>query len=503
MSKSREPDILEVISDLSSDEIFTPPAVANAVLDLLPEDVWSQPDLRWLDPGSKTGVFLREATKRLLKGLEAEIPDEHERLVHILTEMVFGIAITDLTGLMSRRSLYLSKDASGPKSAVTFPTSLGHIWMGRVEHTYVSGRCTICGAGEAEFEREGRENHAYGFIHESGRKAIEELFEMKFDVVVGNPPYQMTGGGGGTNDTPLYDAFVEQAKALSPRYITMIIPSRWMAGGRGLDTFRKESLNDSRFRKIVDFAKVTDVFPSAADFEGGVQYFMWDRDNPGPCEVRYHLAGTVIGPTERKLNEFEIFIRDERAVSILHKVLSKSEPSFSDLMTGDTPFGLATNFADYALARFEGSIDLHVSLKGRRSVVYTDRAVALKNKHLIDVWKVLLPKAYGERGAVPANILGPTLVAAPGSACTQTYLVAGPFDSKGEAESVQVFLRTKFARFVISLRKITQDLLRSTYTWVPQQTWDRSWTDEELYEKYGITEGEQAYIAEMVKEMPA
>lgn len=503
MTSMREPDVLEVISDLSSDEIFTPPSVANAVLDLLPASVWSDPTLRWLDPGSKTGVFLREAACRLLKGLEDVIPKEVERLEHILTEMLFGIAVTDLTALMSRRTLYLSKEASGEKSAANFDDSRGHLWMGRVEHTYVNGRCSTCRAGQDDFEREGCENHAYAFIHESGRKAVEEVFEMSFDVIVGNPPYQMTGGGGGTNDTPLYDQFVDQAKSLNPRYISMIIPSRWMAGGRGLEGFRKDSLTDKRFRKIVDFAQVTDVFPSAADFEGGVCYFLWDRDNPGNCEVTYHLGGVTLGPTERQLDEFDIFIRDERAISIIHKVLAKSETSFGEIMTGDTPFGLATNFADYALAPFKGSVGLHVSDKGRRKLVYTDRANIAKNTQLIDTWKLLLPKAYGERGAIPANVLGPTLVAAPESACTQTYLVAGPFSSEDEAESAQRYLATRFARFLISLRKITQDLLKSTYTWVPQQTWDRDWTDEELYAKYGITEDEQTYIAQMVREMAA
>lgn len=341
---AREPDVLEVIGDLSSDEVFTPPRVANAMLDLLPDQVWRDPYLRWLDPGTKTGVFLREITKRLMVGLEEEIPDQQERLEHILREQVFGIAITQLTAWISRRTLYCSKDATADPAPVKMPTPDGNVWFQRVEHKYnQNSRCDECGASREQMESPDGDNHAYGLIHAQGRKTISEEFDMQFDVIVGNPPYQMTGGGGGTNDTPLYNLFVEQARELNPRYITMIIPSRWMAGGRGLDHFRASMLNDTRMRTLVDYENAHDLFP-AVGINGGISYFLWERDNPGPCRTSYHRQGESTDPVERRLDEFDVFVRDPRAVSILRKVRAASPASFADLVSGDTPFGLSTNF---------------------------------------------------------------------------------------------------------------------------------------------------------------
>lgn len=498
-----QPDILEVIGDLSSDEVFTPPRVANAVLDLLPDEVWSDPDLRWLDPGAKTGVFLREVTRRLMVGLAETITDEQDRLDHILHNMVFGAAVTELTALMSRRTLYCSKDATGPHAASRMPTADGNVWFARIEHPYdKNGRCPECSASKEQMERHNSENHAYGFIHAAGREAIEKEFEMKFDVVIGNPPYQMTGGGGGTNDTPLYNLFVEQAKALNPRYISMIIPSRWMAGGRGLGDFRAEMLGEKRLRTIVDYPNSVELFP-AVDLESGICYFLWDSEHSGDCEVTLVRDQKVHGPHPRTLDEYDIFIRDARALDILKKVQAKGEASFEDLLTGDTPFGLASNYSGYKKGAkpTNGEVRIYVTSSGKRETGAMRRDLVTKNTQLIDPWKVLLPKAYGERGAIPAVVLGPPLIASPRSVCTQTYIAAGPFASKAAAESAESYLKTRFLRFLVSLRKITQDALRSVYRWVPQQEWDHAWTDEELYAKYGITEDEQAYIAEMVREM--
>lgn len=506
LQTSSQPDILEVIADLSNDEVFTPPKVANAVLDLLPEEVWSDPTLRFLDPGCKTGVFLREITKRMMGGLAETFPDEQERLDHILRNQVFGIAITELTAHMSRRTLYCSKRADGEHSIVTMSSAAGNVWFERVEHDYRNGRCQECGASKEQMERDNRENYAYAFIHESGRKQVAEEFEMKFDVIVGNPPYQMAGGGGGTNDTPLYNHFFDHAKALNPRYITMIMPSRWIAGGRGLDEFRAGMLKDQRLRHLVDYPNATELFPGV-DIKSGVCYLFWDRDNPGTCSTTVVRGQDVSGPTDRLLGEYDIFIRDERALEILHKVEALAEPSFIEILSGDTPFGLATNFRGYAKrAPRKGEVVVHASTNGTRHEGALNRSEISKNVSLIDEWKVLLPAAGpGNSGGhvLPDMVLGRPVVAAPGSVCTQTYIVAGPVGSKLAGESIESYLRTRFLRFLVSLRKISQHAFRSTYTWVPQQTWDRAWTDEELYEKYGITEEEQAYIAEMIREMSA
>ena len=500
--QTNQPDILDVIANLSNDQVFTPPRIVNAVLDLLPTEVWIDPTLRWLDPGAKTGVFPREITKRLMVGLADAIPKEKARLHHILVGMVFAVATEEITGMMARRSLYCSKDASSESSVSPFTDPAGNVWQKRVEHSFNDkGTCTECRGTREQLELPGRDNKAYGFIHADGRAKIEKEMNMKFDVIVGNPPYQMTGGGGGTNDTPLYNAFVDNAMALNPRYISMIIPSRWMAGGRGLDDFRARMLNDKRLRHLIDSAQMENLFPGV-DFEGGVCYFLWDRDNPGDCRSTFIQGDVTVGPVTRNLAEFDVFVRDERALEILRKALKKNEPSIMDLVSGDTPFGLPTNFAGYRKSgRQPGDLKLLMNQGGKRVEHWVANEVIRKNRKLIGGWKVLVPKAYGERGAIPAQVLGPTLIAGPRTVCSQTYLCVGTFDTKSEAESFVSYLSTRFFRFLVSLRKISQDALRSTYTWVPQQKWDHTWTDAELYKKYGITSDEQGYIDAMIKDM--
>jgi site-specific DNA-methyltransferase (adenine-specific) len=163
---------------------------------------------------------------------------------------------------------------------------------------------------------------------------------MKFDVIVGNPPYQMSDGGYGRSASPMYHKFIQQAKKMNPRYLTMIIPSRWFGGGNGLDDFRKEMLEDSRIRKLVDYENVSECFPGV-DIAGGICYFLWDRDNKGLCEVKNILNGkkTI---SERNLNEFEIFIRNVNALSIIHKVISKKEKTMDEQVSSSKPFGLRT-----------------------------------------------------------------------------------------------------------------------------------------------------------------
>lgn len=512
--RGRNPDVLTCIANLSNDEVFTPPEFANRMLDTLAQawaadnggaNLWADKMVRFLDPCAKSGVFLREITSRLTKGLAAEIPNLQKRVDHILTKQVFGIGITHLTALLARRSVYCSKHAQGKHSiAKSFSSDAGNIWFERLQHTWAGTKCAYCGAPHTIFDREeGLETHAYEFIHTDDiTTRIAELFggDMQFDVIIGNPPYQMTGGGGGTNDSSIYHLFVEQAMRLEPRYLSMVIPSRWMAGGRGMDEFRKTMLTDRHISHLVDYTKMSTAFPGV-DFEGGVGYFLWSREYQG--DAQYTLfQGEERHPTiTRDLGAYDIFIRDHRALGILERVQALSEPPMDTVISADTPFGLATNFSDYKDKPFRGSVALYLTDRGRRVVAHTARSGIKKNAHLIDSWKVLLPEAYGERGAIPALVLGPSIVAPPASVCTQTYLVAAPLTSEKEANSLQSYTKTRFFRFLVSLRKITQHALRSTYSWVPQQTWDSDWIDEKLYRKYGITKDEITFIESMIRPM--
>ncbi|MGX6606210.1 Eco57I restriction-modification methylase domain-containing protein [Micromonosporaceae bacterium Da 78-11] len=537
--RGRNPDVLTCIANLSNDEVFTPPEFANRMLDNMAtiwaasnngKDLWSDPEVTFLDPFTKSGVFLREITARLTKGLENAIPDLQERVNHVLRNQVFGIGITGLTAMLARRSLYCSKWANGPHSVATiFDTEAGNVWFERTEHTWVggnewvmtadragnsikkftNGKCKYCGASQLVFDREYElETHAYAFIHTDDVAAlVDELFgeKMQFDVIIGNPPYQSTGGGGGSNDSPIYHLFVQQAKRLEPRLLCMVIPSRWMAGGRGLGEFRAEFLEDKRIRTLVDYENAQDAFPTVG-IGGGICYFLWDRDNPGLCECSYHRNGEVVGPYQRSLDEFDTFVRDKRAVDILQKVVTFGEKSFSLLVSGDTPFGLATNFKDYIRDAVpeEGQVRLYANIGTTRIRGAMGRNEITKNRRLVDQWKLLLPKTGSgrerERSGVDI-VLGPSIVAEPGSVCTQTYLVAGPLPSEAEAQSMAAYLRTRLARFLVSLRKISQDTPKGVYTYLPQQKWDRPWTDVELYEKYGISDDERVFIESLIRPM--
>ena len=493
------PDVLSCIANLSSDEVFTPPQMVNRILDLLPEELWSDKKATFLDPGCKSGVFLREIAKRLDTGLEAQIPDRQKRVNHIFERQLFALAITELTSLLSRRSVYCSKTANGKYSVCeAFKKPEGNIGFGRVEHAWERGRCVFCGASRDAYDRGPElETHAYQFLH---TEQPEEIFNMRFDVIVSNPPYQM-GSDGGTRDIPIYHRFVDQAKKLNPRFLSMIIPSRWMASGLGLSEFRRSMLADRHIRKLVDYERMDAVFPGV-DFEGGVCYFLWERDSEGDCDVTTISGDEIIGPVARDLSEFDVFVRDIRALKILRKVLKAGEPSITEMLSVDKEFGWTSNFDGFHKKQGPNDVALHYNRKGKRLVGWINRKNVVKSAHLIDTWKVMIPKAYGERGARPAMVLGPTLIAEPPSTCTQTYLFFY-VSSKRAANSLNSYLRTRFFRFLVSLRKITQHATRSTYTWVPQQTWNRTWTDEALFKKYKLSNEDVAYIETMVRPMEA
>ncbi len=509
--RGHNPDVLTCIANLSNDEVFTPPEFANQMLDTLSAawadandgaDIWANPDVTFLDPFTKSGVFLREIVRRLTDGLILAIPDLVERVDHILTHQGFGIGITQLTALLARRSVYCSKFANGPHSiATSFTTEDGNIWFERTEHTwgggkrefrvnpltseeitvYTNRKCVYCGASEDSYARgDDLETHAYAFIHTDDIKArIAELFgdNMQFDVIIGNPPYQLQSDGG-TRDVPIYQHFVEQAKRLQPRFLTMVIPSRWMASGLGLNEFRKTMLADTHIRELVDYPNAAEVFPSVG-INGGACYFLWDSLHDDDCNVTMIWGGESVGPTSRPLDEFDVLVRDGRAIPILRKVLAHGEPSVNTILARDKEFGWTSNFNGFHDIERSGDVPLHYIRSMKRSVGFIGRDEVTKSAHLVDTWKLLVPQVGSGREREKTGVdlvLGPPLVAQSPSVCTQSFLFFY-VQSEEQARSVRSYYGTRFFRFLVSLRKITQHATHSTYSWVPLQAWDRTWTD--------------------------
>lgn len=494
------PDILDCLAQLSNDEVPTPPKVARDMLGLLPTEVWTKPDYMWLDPFSKSGVFLREVAERLLDGLAGWEPDFEKRRDHIFRNMLYGAAITTMTGMISRRSLYCARDASSDQSVVKFDNPSGNLPFVPAAHSLVNDRCTICRA-PASLEREGRENYAYSFIH--GAYPTEEMKDMKWDVIVGNPPYQVGTEGYGATASTVYHLFVEKAIAMDPRYVVMITPSRWFSGGKGVNEFRDKMISDRRIAKLVDNPKIFDCFPGVK-IRGGVSYFLWDRDHDGPCEFTTRIEGRVVSVATRDLRDGDgVLVRDSRAIPIIKKVQERATEMAEARCTVTKPFGLTmrSNYKGSVPEPFEGAIPLIYNNR----IGYSRPDQIQRNHQWINCWKVLLPRASSgdtpidEHGRIVDVVLGEPIALKPGSACTQTYFIAGMFDTKAETENYAHYLATKFVRFLVLQRKTTQDLTSDCFRFVPMLDMTRRWTDEDLYAQFDLTHDEIDYIESSIK----
>ena len=487
------PDVLSCLANLSNDEVFTPPQLANQMLDMLPQELFHSSKTKFLDPCSKSGVFLREIAKRLIDGLQEEIPDLQERIDHIMHHQLYGIAITRLTSLMSRRSLYCSKDASCKYSISHFEDNDGNIRYVEIQHSWQNGKCRYCGASQEVYDRgEDLESHAYEFIHTDNPKKLYN--NMTFDVIIGNPPYQIEDGGNGKSAIPIYHIFVEQAKKLNPRYLTMIIPSRWFVGGKGLDSFRASMLNDRRVAKIVDYDNSDSVFPGV-DIAGGVNYFLWQRDIESKCTfVNVTEKGNV--SLNRYLNEYPILIRQNKALPIIEKVLSFKDNNgimLSSRATSRKPFGLPTNYS----AKETGIPCWFIQKIGLK---YAKNDDVTDNYNILNKWKLLLPitPIAGQTDfSKPVGFYynGNTRIAKPGECCTESWFVLGAFSSKEEVLSLKSYLFTKIARFLLLQAVISQHVTKQNFMFVPDLgNYHMTYTDDYLREHWGISNEEWDYI---------
>lgn len=498
LNSNYNPDVLTCLANLSNDEVFTPPAVVNQMLDMLPAELFRSPKTTFLDPVSKSGVFLREIAKRLMLGLEQEFPDVQERANHIFTRQLYGLSITELTSLISRRSVYCSKKANGRYSLCTaFADEQGNIRYRSMEHTFVGGKCKYCGAAENVFGKRVRgnlESHAYEFIHN-----LKNYKDMKFDVIIGNPPYQLNdGGGAGTSAVPIYQKFVEQAKKLNPRFLSMIIPARWYSGGKGLDEFRMTMLNDKHIRHLVDYMDSNDCF-AGVDIAGGVCYFLWDRDNEGTCRITgISKFGSEV--TQRYLGEYSTFIRQAKAVNIVYKVMSTKCKMMDEVVFSRKPFGLGNTYIGKN-SYFDGCATLY----GSQGLSYIYEDEIQQNKELLNRWKVIASKASAQGGRADSEgkrkVIPKVEVLPPGTICTESYLLIAHFDNETEATNAASYVKTMFFRFLLSLKVITQNISKDSFGFVPLQDFSHPWTDEMLYEKYKLSPDEIAFIESMIRPM--
>ena len=486
-------DILGFISNLSSDEVFTPPKIANKILDLLPKHLWSNEKATFFDPACKSGVFLREIATRLMNGLESKIPNMDKRINHIFKKQIFGLAITEITGLLSRRTLYCSRFANEKYSIVDgFNNSDGNIFFNKIEHSWKLNICEYCGASKILYDRSNKlESHAYEFIHDFNAEKI--INNMKFDVIVGNPPYQLKDGGHEASAKPIYHLFVEQAKKLNPKYLSMIIPSRWFSGGKGLDKFRENMLNDRRIKELHDFLDASECFGGGVEIKGGVCYFLWDKDYSGDCKVVTHENNQIISEKTRPLLEKDLtsFIRYNEGIPIIRKIRKLNEKPFNFFVSSRKPFGFSTDF--------KGNKKIgknSVKFYAQRVVNFIEKKDILINIEWVDKHKLIVPEAIGS-GNSKTDKINP-IYSEPGSCCSETYLVIGPFDSKKICENVTSYINTKFFHFLVGLKKISQHTTKSVYEFVPMQDFNQPLNDKFLYKKYELNSKEIDFIENLI-----
>ena len=490
------PDVLSCLANLSNDEVFTPPEVVNDILNMLPQELFRNPDTKFLDPACKSGVFLREIAKRLITGLERQIPDLQERIDHIFHNQLYGIAITELTSMLSRRSVYCSKYPNSEFSVSLFDDAQGNIRFKRIQHSWQNGKCIYCGATQTEYDRSrDLETHAYEWIH----RKPEEIFKMKFDVIISNPPYQLSDGGNGASAKPIYHEFVEQAKKLKPTYLTMIIPSRWFNGGKGLDKFRSDMLSDRHITHLVDYQNAKDCFPGIS-LGGGVCYFLWEKGKESDCEITNIVSGREITLT-RALNQFPVFVRYNDSIDIVMKVQGKHEGSIVEYMSSRNPFGLPTSVRGESKKPAKG-----LTLFSSKGESYIKRSDVQQGLEYIDKYKIMISRVTSEHAGEPDKsgkykVIANIRLLKPQEVCTDSYILAYPTEKKYEAENFYNYLRTKFVRFLLLQALSSINLAKDTYTFVPKQDFTRTWTDEDLYEKYGLTIEEITFVEEMIKPM--
>ena len=520
-------DILETITNVGNDEVFTPRKIADMMLDSLPEEVWHNPNYKWLNPATKNGIFEREIAIRLDKGLEEVIPDVERRRKHILQNMIFSIGQTKFTSNVARRTVYYCSQANRKCDGIKAPD--GHYvngyaigngtWFSESEgniktpiavHTFEGNKCRFCGISKDSMyvDPTQREQYAYEFVHIHHlnllRKLQDRFFggdrKMKFDIIIGNPPYQLKTTSNSSQSVPIYQKFVEQALYLEPKYLCMIIPSRWFAGGMGLDDFRATMLKNKHIKKLVDWTNAKDCFPTLS-IGGGVCYFLYDRTYEGPTKI-INIHNGIEKTLSRNLNEFgDVFVRYNEAIEILRKIRQKKENTFEDYVTSLAPFGIDSKERGHKEKK-DNDLLLHSS----EGISYIEKSKVTTGSEYINKYKIMISKVTSEHAGEPDKngqykVLSTTKMINPGEVCTFSYFLAGVSESKNETENILSYMKTKFFRFLLLLSVSSINLSKDKFRFIPKQDFSESWNDKKLYEKYDLNEEDISYIESIIKEM--
>lgn len=352
-------------------------------------------------------------------------------------------------------------------------------------------------------------------VTKASKWGITNKETMKFKAIVGNPPYQEVDGGGGSSAKPIYDKFVGVASLVKPSFVSMIMPSRWMTGGKGLDDFRSSMLSNHHIRILHDYLNASDCFSNVA-IEGGICYFLIDCFNEGPCQFISHTSNGV-SSVERYLddNDSDVVVRDAGALSILSKVVNKSKHYFSEKVLARNPFSISNYEPQISTVPTPNGIKIFGRFEGGRDIRYLPiDFIPSKGEDVMHSWKVFISKADGAAGQlgnpIPARIIGQGVVGDTKTICSETFLAIAPFTSELEANNVVTYCRTKFFRFMVGIRKL-KNMTRDTYKFVPMQNFtegsDIDWSksvaeiDAQLYAKYNLSDEEIAFIESMIKPM--
>ena len=562
-------DILETITNVGNDEVFTPRRTVDILLDSLPEEVWHNPEYKWLNPATKNGIFEREIAIRLDIGLKDIIKDDELRKKHILQDMIFAFGQTKFTSNVARRTLYYCSQANrkcdGVKAkdghyingyaignGLWFEDAEGNIKTPCTDHEYIDSKnrkmpiscsieerkkyhCKYCGISGASTYNDinQREKYAYEFLHVyhlNIERYLQERFfkgdkNMKFDIIIGNPPYQLSDGGAQASAKPIYNLFVEKAISLNPKYISMIIPSRWMIGGKGLDEFREKMINDKHISQLHDFLNAKDCFPNNI-IMGGVCYFLRDKDYEGECYITsYNDNGKIKTKRYLKEEKLDIFIRNDILLDIYKKVMQHKSKTFDSIVSARKPYGLEAETMlspkKFGLPSFsknaikDGYQIFGLGEKQKRTWMYLDKNYPLPKKSpCLGKYKIFIAEAYGCRaiGEISCTpVLSVPVLAYPGQLCTETFLEVGPFDDEMSASNAIKYIKTRFFRALVSIQKQTQHTTQKVYRFVPMQDFtsnsDIDWSkeifeiDSQLQNKYKLNDEEKEFIRKNIQEM--